>query len=148
MPKGVRLPRENRQPKPTLRPTVHDIYWAAGLFEGEGSVLSSGPSVNQKDRWVIDRLQALFGGNVTLYRMGPTNNRRWIYHWHVAGSRGRGFIWTIYCLLSPRRQEQVRAARDRESGFLADWKHAYEMERLIRADAEVYKGHAIKNIGK
>lgn len=94
----------------TTHPTTLDIAWAAGIFEGEGwsSSTSGGrptthAAVGQKERWLPDRLKALFGGSVYLSaRTGV------IHQWHVHGSRARGFLMTVYKFLSPRRQAQVK----------------------------------------
>lgn len=113
-------PKPNRQPKAVIRPSIHDIYWAAGVNEGEGSILQTGASVNQNDRWLVFRLQELFGGNVTMYNGGNGP----IWNWSVCGSRGRGFIYTIFRLLSPRRQTQIRKAKSTEGSFLGPIKNA------------------------
>lgn len=95
---------------PTEHPTIKDIAWAAGLYEGEGSCSRNGDSggarITQKDRWVCDRMRNLFGGTV-----GTQTNRSgsW-YIWHVSGPRARGFLMTIFTFLSPRRRVQVKAA--------------------------------------
>jgi len=64
-------------------------------------------SVFQKDRWILDKLQTFFGGSV---KIAPVDKRypEKVYHlWRIAGARARGFLMTIYELLSPRRQAQA-----------------------------------------
>lgn len=107
---------------PTLHPTIVDIAWAAGVYEGEGAVLlrsgkiqygDSRPivSVCQKDEWLPQRLQSLFGGGITHYRHKRGNGAgNYYFYWRLAGVRGVGFLMTIYGLLSPRRQGQIREA--------------------------------------
>jgi hypothetical protein len=97
--------------KPGLEATEHpgslDIAWAAGIYEGEGWVQlnnTTRAAVGQKDVWLLERLKALFGGSI--YSAG--NGREHV--WAISGSRARGFLFTIYCFLSPRRREQVRKA--------------------------------------
>ena len=105
---------------PTERPTVRDIEWVAGVYEGEGSCGhargSSGgtthATVGQTDKteWLVRRLQALFGGSVyrsSRKRGNPNFDAR---SWHIHGARARGFLMTIYFRLSPRRQAQLRKA--------------------------------------
>jgi len=80
-----------------------DIAWAAGIYEGEGCCNKDGAlHVAQKDPWLLLRLQAFFGGSVT-----ETKGKR-CGVWLVSGARARGFAMTIYSLLSPRRQAQIR----------------------------------------
>ncbi len=54
---------------PTLHPNLKDIYWAAGIYEGEGSAHSDKASgshitIVQKDDWILNKLKTLFGGSV------------------------------------------------------------------------------------
>ena len=95
-------------------PSVLDIAWAADIYEGEDSCCLNNKTqqviVVQKDRWLIDQFQALFGGSVTLRKSysslgGP------VWTWAVYGPRARGFLMTIFKFLSPRRKEQVRRTK-------------------------------------
>jgi hypothetical protein len=89
----------------TEHPSTRDIAWAAGIFEGEGSVSSARScilAIEQKDPWILWRLKALFGGNV--YRRSTKE----IWGWQVSGARARGFMMTIFVFLSPRRKEQIK----------------------------------------
>lgn len=84
----------------------HDIIWAAGIFEGEGHARRAPTTeqviIGQKDRWLCDRLRALFGGNVH-YR--PRDDA---FVWIATGARARGFLMSIYQMLSPRKRAQIR----------------------------------------
>lgn len=104
----------------TERPTIHDICWAAGIYEGEGSVVSSSKRkgrhgsvmIGQKDPWLGERLKALFGGTITVQHQKTAGRSEPItmYYWGISGARARGFLMTIYQFLSPRRQERIREA--------------------------------------
>lgn len=93
-------------PTRTISPSLLDVAWAAGIFEGEGTVASSSDSqriiVIQKDRWILDRLRERFGGSIYL------KEQESICHWYLTGARARGFAYTIYTWLSPHRRQQVR----------------------------------------
>ena|SRR3990167_9067469 len=95
-------------PAPTEQATPHDIIWAAGIFEGEGSSRygagTEAACISQNGRWLVERLQALFGGTIT---QSPGRD---FSMWQIYGARARGFLQSIYGLLSPRRQEQIRKA--------------------------------------
>lgn len=101
---------------PSERPTMKDIAWAAGIFEGEGHAFvhrtrrgATGQIVvTQKDRWILDRLKALFGGSVYVYTQGARDYT--MSYWKLSGARGRGFLLTVFTWLSPRRRAQVRLA--------------------------------------
>lgn len=98
---------------PTQSPTIRDIAWAAGIFEGEGSCRRDGPNgrgthaeVGQKDPELLHRLRALFGGNVW------SSSTKDYHVWHLGGARARAFLLTIYTELTQRRRRQVcRAVR-------------------------------------
>jgi hypothetical protein len=88
--------------KATETPSVMDIAWAAGVYEGEGCCADQHQVVvTQKDTWLLERFQALFGGRISFI---PANNcSRWV----VTGMRARGFLMTIFSFLSPKRKMQI-----------------------------------------
>lgn len=103
---------------PDILPNASEVVvaWAAGIYEGEGSVSGSTRTlgsihikIGQKDPWLLERLREHFGGIV-----GPLKRRAYgsVSYWELSGRRCRGFVRCIWPYLSPRRQEQiVRAAR-------------------------------------
>ena len=103
-------------PRATKRPTMRDIGWAAGFLEGEGSfqrVKSESVRASQLQREPLNRLQQMFGGTIGSHkwysnRRGPVSG----FFWSCHGSRARGIMMTLYALMSPRRQEQIREALD------------------------------------
>ena len=109
--------------KPAGRPTMRDIVWAAGVYEGEGSITrrkahqrSVVIQLSQKDGWLPQRLAEYFGGTARCY--GPyetTLGKTTMWRWALWGPRAWGFGLTIYPLLSPRRQQQIREALHRNS---------------------------------
>jgi hypothetical protein len=117
-PKGGRLGMSLARLAPTEHPTLLQIAWAAGVFEGEGhcrryfndkAKISRGSelvTVGQKDPWLCPRLRDLFGGTVRRHRR---QNIEW-HVWTLHGARARGFLMTIFTFLSPRRKQQVREA--------------------------------------
>ena len=91
-------------------PTLLDIAWAAGIYEGEGSVYSGHKNsesllVVQKDTWILYKLQYLFGGSISLNSHHGTRSP--CSTWRLCGSRARGFLLTIFTWLSPRRRQQA-----------------------------------------
>ena len=98
-------------------PTPMEIAWAAGIFEGEGCAYRNGRNgtfalVAQKERWLVDRLQSLFGGSVKEIVRKPKASFKGgtYYGWNACGARARGFLMTVYKFLSPRRKEQAKFA--------------------------------------
>lgn len=101
-------------PTCTQVPTLSDLAWAAGIWEGEGSVIVTHDTfrieVAQKDRWILDRLRMLFGGSVYVRNEHYRGGRYILHKWYLTGARGRGFAYTIFTWLSPRRRAQIRKA--------------------------------------
>lgn len=85
-----------------------DIAWAAGFWEGEGSIGARHANASQVERWPLERLQQLFGGNIRM-READRPNRRPCHQWFICGEQARAFIAAIYLRLSPRRQAQIDA---------------------------------------
>ena len=113
-PHRTTLGRMNPALAPTIRPVASDLYWAGGIWEGEGSSQRAGlkkhvgtelVSVSQKDPWILERLRALFGGSVARQKRP---NQGVLYRWIITGARARGFLMSIYGIVSPRRQEEIR----------------------------------------
>ncbi len=103
---GTNLGQINPDLARTEEPMPHDFIWMAGFFEGDGhpsyARTTEQATLTQKDRWVLDKAQRLFGGKIG----GPFSDRA--YYWRVSGARARGFLMSIYELMSPRRQAQIR----------------------------------------
>jgi hypothetical protein len=107
-------------PKAQLSPSIKEIAWAAGIFEGEGHCRNVGngrqhsnsttqkATVVQKDPWILYQISVYFGGKISKTNKGHKSSPLACYHWNVYGSRARGFLMTIYSFLSPRRKEQIR----------------------------------------
>ena len=102
--------------KATIHPSAKDLYWAAGFIEGEGSFAhyadfkgcqSHHVSAVQVQREPLERLLSIFGGRIALNRK---QSEKWqqTSTWRVSGGRARGVAMTLYPILSPRRQSQVR----------------------------------------
>jgi hypothetical protein len=92
-----------------------ELRWAAGFLEGSGSFSfksSLALTGTQADKWPLDRLREMFGG--TIKAAGKPVNKQ-VLSWYLHGHRAAAVMMTLYCLMSPRRQEQIRSA-------LAIWK--------------------------
>ena len=111
---GTHRIQEVTAPTRTQSPTLADLAWAAGIWEGAGTAIFSSNSfrmiVAQKDRWILDRLRAWFGGNVYVRKEHYLGGRYILHQWYLTGARARGFAYTIFSWLSPRRRAQVRKA--------------------------------------
>jgi hypothetical protein len=104
-----------------------DIYWLAGLLEGEGSfclrsqVSGRGayPTIQlgMTDLDVVTKAKTILGGSGSIGVEGlGTNARRTkpLYKYVIAGPRAVGWMMTLYPLLGTRRQNRI-------SEVLAAW---------------------------
>jgi len=87
------------------------LQWIAGFFDGEGTIGAYGKgltiSISQKDRELLDRLQALFGGSIYLRK----HKRFPIWVWQIHQARNvAGLAMTLYPLLSQKRQSEIHKA--------------------------------------
>lgn len=110
------LGREKIKTKKSIQsPTLRDIEWSAGFCEGEASFNESRVQLSQTEsRTPLQKMLDLFGGNIVkrsfVKRRLKGIKARDAEIWIVSGSRARGFMMTIYSLMSPKRQKQIRRA--------------------------------------
>ena len=95
--------------KRVVNPITADFHWMSGIYEGDGScqLTNTGSvtvQVTQKDRWILDKMRNLFGGSVLPHAWDDYSG----YRWSACGARARGLLQSIFELLSPRRQAQIR----------------------------------------
>jgi len=100
------------------RPTAIEVAWAAGIYEGEGSCVTTkcsetnrsfAVSVSQKDPELLYRMRDVFGGTISRYERKFNGNVCPIHHWKICGDRARTFIGAIYPFLTARRKEQIES---------------------------------------
>ena len=100
---------------PEKRLTTADLHWAAGFIDGEGSFCFHGKgyltlSAKQKYRPSLDKLQRLFGGGISGYTRATNLS---IYSWAISSARAAAVMMTLYVLLSPYRQSQIKTALEK-----------------------------------
>lgn len=95
--------------------TIADLAWAAGIIEGEGCMRwkvnqfghgTTDLTVTQKDVWILEKLQSIFGGKI-YYQVDKRSN---CSHRHLGGKSAKGVIFTLFSWFSPRRRTQARKA--------------------------------------
>lgn len=109
---------------------VAELAWAAGFLEGEGCFSSSKTCANvvasQKQREPLERLQGYLGGYGNIYSI--RGGKYWL--WNLYGIRAVEVMFTLYPMLSPRRQARVREV-------LSLWK----LRPLGKGGAQLKKTH-------
>lgn len=99
--------------------SVNQIYWLAGLIEGEGCLLlvpsgysktKNKPSLQLEmtDEDVIQKVAALFNKKYLCTKRYTRPNSQPTYFVRVYGSEAVGWIYTLYSLLSLRRRAKAR----------------------------------------
>lgn len=105
--------------EPTVYPSHDDLVWAAGFFDGEGtvSISRSHPtatrkayralqvSVGQVVRGPLDLLRNRWGGTVRPVR------GRCMWHWRVCAFRARQFLQQVLPHLRVKRADAERGLR-------------------------------------
>lgn len=95
-----------------------ELEWAAGFLEAEGCFTQASGHrthggvpeivVGQVQRWPIDRLIELFGGNA---RQRPPRGRdQAIWCWGIYGKRAAELMRTLYPLMSAKRRREIDRA--------------------------------------
>ena len=96
-----------------VTPSEEDKAWAAGFYEGEGSVFKHRRTfrvtIPQKNEEPLIWLQERYGGTIH----SPTKSKD-LSVWYVSGSSARAFMTDIYPMLSARRREQADRAGVKE----------------------------------
>jgi len=99
-----------------------DIYWLAGLLDGEGCFYSNTPfptpaiSINMTDGDTIEKAYRLMGATETLKTsLTPTGKTK--YQFALRNRRAGSWMMMLYPLLCKRRQQRIREV-------LTRWKKA------------------------
>lgn len=99
-------------PPATDSPSPAQVAWAAGFFDGEGSVYLKRSHerhlpavvVGNTVRLPLEELQRWYGG--TIYAMKVKDGRRPCWAWQVSGARGvRPFLLSVREHLRVKRQQ-------------------------------------------
>ena len=112
---------------PTQRLTTADLHWVAGFLDGEGSFGSTRGmplvSASQKDRFALEKLQRIFkrGTIGVKHNNGRTTND--LYYWQISSRAAAAIMMTIYSLMSPYRQRQIKVALEKWKQLGATNKH-------------------------
>jgi hypothetical protein len=89
-----------------------DLYWLAGLLEGEGCFGMSGSksgsariALNMTDYDVVERAALLLDTPVKYSKLYP--NRKQVYRIEIFSNKAASWMMTLYSLMGERRQETI-----------------------------------------
>lgn len=91
---------------------MSDIYWLAGLLEGDGCFSSSGKNINiivgMTDQDVIERVAQLFGSNVQNPRAYKSSTKgKKMFYTQITGRRAAEWMMTLCSLMGARRRTAI-----------------------------------------
>jgi hypothetical protein len=97
-----------------------DLYWLAGLLEGEGSFVAGPPSspnrpriqISMTDQDVVERVAAFFGIQYIQVRRQGKEGQNWktAYNVFLRGKRAIALMKILYPLMGKRRRKQIEHA--------------------------------------
>ena len=99
--------------------TTPEIYWLAGLWEGEGCFTIHKPSkfrtqphpvaeIGMTDEDVLLRVKKLVGAKSKVYVVDGKGVRKDHYRLHLSPRLSAGLMMTLYPLLGKRRRARIR----------------------------------------
>lgn len=100
--------------------TEKDMYWLAGLLEGEGSFLKAAPSARSStqivislqmtDRDIIEKVADLFGTSCVKGSAPLKSHWKQCYTTRVKGSKAAEIMRLLYPFMGERRKRQIEEA--------------------------------------
>jgi len=115
-----------------------DLYWLAGIIEGEGCFSLNGKSpvilVEMTDLDIIERVRALMAPHVILYTITHPGSKN-SFKFQLCGTKANGWMMMLYPILGIRRRAKIRE-------ILTVWKNTRPNDG--RADY-CKNGHPYKN---
>lgn len=111
---------------------VKDIFWLAGLLEGEGHFMSDPKGslarikLEMTDKDVIEHAAELMGiRNVGAARKSnPKHNTT--YYFYVCGAKAAGWMMTIFSLMGKRRRRTIK-------NVLCHWQNGLVAREALRS---------------
>ncbi|KAB2863029.1 MAG: hypothetical protein F9K46_06315 [Anaerolineae bacterium] len=116
-----------------------DLYWLAGLLEGEGSFLKPRPStptipritIEMCDKDVIERVAYVFGVNYVYHRQPKQQNRKDRYGVASAAKNAFKIMQAVYPIMGERRKQQILAATNAKAINDCPLDQEYEIYWLV-----------------
>jgi hypothetical protein len=98
---------------------LKDLYWLAGIVEGEGTLRLATSNYDYKypritvkmtDEDIVARVAKLMDASFTKIARSPSVQDHYKDQWKadIAGKRAAGWMMTLYPILGERRQAKVR----------------------------------------
>jgi len=136
-----------------------ELYWLAGLLEGEGSFCCGPPSkpnspyicVEMCDEDVVSRIARLFG--MAYHPIKPRkSNHKISYGTRLTGSKAMSLMKSLRSMMSVRRQDQIdRALRSFDPTRLQRrWLHNQKMDgtMIVQAKQRIDAGESLRSVAR
>ena len=106
---------------------IKDIYWIAGILEGEGCFQASNARYKTKDGWkyrktpsptiqlvmtdkdIIERYARLVNQNITTHKPKGKETYKQAYTCTLRGKKALEWMQTVYTLMGNRRKEKIES---------------------------------------
>ena len=132
-----------------------ELYWLAGLLEGEGSFFAGPPSapnnitiaLTMTDADVVAHVASLWGVAYHEVRKGLSRKMGWkpIYYVHLRGKRAADLMRRLQPLMGARRQSQMERAL---ASYDPHKRSKLSPEKIIEIKAKLAEGHKHGEIAK
>ena len=132
-----------------------DLYWLAGLLEGEGSFTPGTPrmpnkpiiSLKSTDEDVVARAAALLKVSYQFQNPPSHEGKNWksYYSLRIAGKRATDFMKLLYPIMGMRRQAQIQRALACYNG---DERYVLSGERLEALKRRLQAGEHVLSLAK
>lgn len=101
--------------------SISELYWQAGMFEGEGSIRISKPNrtnwgylcvdLANTDKTIVNIFQQMWGGRIAYYE--PGGNRKPYWRWRCYAIAARDFLRCMWpCLLTDKYRHRCVVGMD------------------------------------
>lgn len=121
---------------------LKDIYWIAGILEGEGSFSneSNSPRIRLKmtDRDIVNRARLILNSDVEIKTIPETYPNKETYYITITGNIAVQWMYTLYPILGIRRRLRIK-------GIVESWKNSTQR---VSGSNRCAKGHRLEEYGR
>lgn len=120
-----------------------DLYWLAGLLEGEGYFTyskSATISLQMTDRDIVERVSNLFGGKSIIETKARAKQNKDSYHCRIHGQAAVDLMEQLLPLMGNRRQDKIREVLARHANRTNTWSNKRKLtDDQIRLVKEMHR---------
>lgn len=95
--------------------STKDLYWIAGILEGEGSFTVAAKikpriTLNMTDKDIVERVRNILDQNQVVHKYYPKGQIGYkpIYNIDMTGPKAAGWMLTLFSIMGKRRQTRIK----------------------------------------